>query len=134
MDFPLFAAAGIAVVRVDMGGSGRLARRRVYKRTSRYAVEIIAWIAAQAWSNGEVGMVGSSWGGGNSTRVAALKPPALTAVIAASCSIDRCSDALRYKGGAHCSTNLSRAASMLGGISLLPDPQIVSERWRDMWR
>ena len=39
-------------------------------------VEIIAWIAAQPWCTGAVGMMGISWGGFNSLQVAACRPPA----------------------------------------------------------
>ena len=38
-------------------------------RTTR--VEVIAWLAAQPWCSGTVGMMGISWGGFNALQVAA---------------------------------------------------------------
>ena len=43
--------------------------------------EIMAWIAAQPWCSGDVGMCGHSWGGINSLMMAFLKPPALKVTI-----------------------------------------------------
>ena len=45
------------------------------------AVEVIAWLAAQPWCTGRVGMMGNSWGGFNALQVAARRPPALGAII-----------------------------------------------------
>ena len=45
------------------------------------ACEVIAWAAAQPWCTGKVGMMGISWGGFNALQVAALRPPALKAIV-----------------------------------------------------
>ena len=42
--------------------------------------DTIEWIAAQPWSNGKVGMVGSSFAGLVQTRAALLRPPHLTTI------------------------------------------------------
>ncbi|MBI5877893.1 MAG: CocE/NonD family hydrolase [Chloroflexi bacterium] len=42
--------------------------------------DTIEWIAAQAWSNGKTGMVGSSFPGLTQTRAALHRPPHLTAI------------------------------------------------------
>ena len=44
-------------------------------------VELIAWLAAQPWCNGAVGMMGISWGGFNGLQIAARRPPALKAIV-----------------------------------------------------
>lgn len=41
-----------------------------------------AWLARQPWSNGNVGMLGISWGGFNSIQMAMRRPPALKAILA----------------------------------------------------
>jgi putative CocE/NonD family hydrolase len=82
--YPVFAAAGIAGVRVDIRGCGESDGVIDGEYTAREladAVEVIEWIAAQGWSNGNVGMMGISWGGFNALQVAALNPPALNEVI-----------------------------------------------------
>ncbi|MFS8110643.1 CocE/NonD family hydrolase [Rhizobium jaguaris] len=134
--YPVFAAAGIAGVRVDIRGSGEsdgVIDGEYTELELANACELIAWIAAQPWSNGSVGMMGISWGGFNSLQVAALRPPALKAVISIASTVDRYNDDIHYKNGCHLSAQLSWAATMLGYQSRSPDPDIVGDRWKDMW-
>lgn len=134
--YPVFAGAGIAGVRVDIRGSGEsddVIDGEYTPRELSDACEVIAWIAEQPWSNGSVGMMGISWGGFNCLQVAALKPPALKAVISIASSVDRYADDIHYKGGCHLSAQLSWAATMLAYQSRSPDPAIVGEAWREMW-
>lgn len=134
--YPVFAKAGIAGVRVDIRGSGEsdgVIDGEYTPLELANAVELIEWIAAQPWSNGSVGMMGISWGGFNCLQVAALKPPALKAVISIASTVDRYNDDIHYKNGTHLSAQLSWAATMLAYQSRSPDPEIVGDRWREMW-
>ncbi|MCG6115891.1 MAG: CocE/NonD family hydrolase [Mesorhizobium sp.] len=134
--YPSFAAAGIAGVRVDIRGSGEsegVIDGEYTPRELSDAVEVIEWITAQPWSNGNVGMMGISWGGFNCLQVAALKPPALKAVISIASTVDRYNDDIHYKNGTHLSAQLSWAATMLAYQSRPPDPEIVGDAWLDMW-
>lgn len=134
--YPLFAAAGIAGVRVDMRGSGEsdgVIDGEYTERELADGCEVIAWIASRDWSNGAVGMMGISWGGFNSLQIAALRPPALKAVISLSTTVDRYNDDIHYKNGTHLSAQMSWAATMLAYQTRAPDPDLVGERWRDMW-
>ena len=69
-------------------------------------LEVIAWIAAQPWCSGGVGMTGISWGGFNSLQVAARRPPALKAIITLMSTDDRYADDVHYKGGCVLGTDL----------------------------
>ncbi|SCW61737.1 hypothetical protein SAMN02927900_03166 [Rhizobium mongolense subsp. loessense] len=134
--YPVFAAAGIAGVRVDIRGSGEsddVIDGEYTELELANACELIDWIAAQPWSNGSVGMMGISWGGFNSLQVAALRPPALKAIISIASTVDRFNDDIHYKNGCHLSAQLSWAATMLGYQSRPPDPAIVGDRWKEMW-
>ncbi|HEY9539129.1 MAG TPA: CocE/NonD family hydrolase, partial [Kiloniellaceae bacterium] len=134
--YPVFAAAGYAGVRVDMRGSGEsegVLDDEYSPRELADACAVIAWIAAQSWCSGAVGMMGISWGGFNSLQVAALAPPALKAAISLASTVDRFADDIHFKGGAQLSANLSWAATMLAYQSRPPDPALVGERWRDIW-
>ena len=134
--YPVFATAGIAGVRVDIRGSGEsegVIDGEYTPRELSDGCEIIEWIAAQPWSNGKVGMMGISWGGFNCLQVAALKPPALKAVISIASTVDRYNDDIHYKNGCHLSAQLSWAATMLAYQSRSPDPELVGEGWREMW-
>ena len=134
--YPVFAAAGIAGVRVDIRGSGEsegVIDGEYTELELANACELIQWIAAQPWSNGKVGMMGISWGGFNALQVAARRPPALKAVISIASTTDRYNDDIHYKNGCHLSAQLSWAATMLAYQSRAPDPEIVGERWKAMW-
>ncbi len=134
--YPGFAAAGYVGVRVDLRGSGDSEgsfEDEYSPQELSDASEVIAWIAEQAWCNGSVGMMGISWGGFNSLQVAALKPPALKAVVALSTTVDRFHDDIHYKGGAQLSSQHFWSSNMLSYLSRPLDPAVVGEAWRERW-
>ena len=133
---PYFAGHGYASIRVDMRGNGDsegLMLDEYAKQEQDDALEVIAWLAAQPWCNGKVGMFGISWGGFNALQVAARKPPALKAIITICSTDDRYEDDVHYKGGTVINEMLGWAATMLAYSSRPPDPLIVGDRWREMW-
>jgi uncharacterized protein len=134
---PYLAGSGIASIRVDIRGTGdsdgELADEYL-PQEQKDACEIIAWIAAQDWSNGNVGMTGISWGGFNSLQVAARRPPALKAIIPLCASDDRYADDIHYMGGALITEQEMWSNFMLVKKAMPPDPQIVGSIWREMWR
>ena len=134
--YPAFADAGIAGVRVDIRGCGEsegVIDGEYTERELADACAVIAWIAAQPWSNGSVGMMGISWGGFNCLQTAALRPPALKAVISIASTVDRYNDDIHYKDGCHLGAQLSWAGTMQGYQTRPPDPAIVGDAWREMW-
>ena len=78
-------------------------------------------------------MMGISWGGFNALQVAARRPPSLGAVVTVSFTDDRYADDVHYMGGCLLTDNLSWASTMFAYNSCPPDPEVVGERWRDMW-
>jgi putative CocE/NonD family hydrolase len=131
-----FAGHGYATLRVDLRGSGDSdgVLTDEYTRIEHEdALELIAWIAEQPWCDGAVGMFGISWGGFNALQVAARRPPALKAIITLCSSDDRYADDAHYMGGCLLNENLQWGAVLMSYNALPPDPDIVGERWRDMW-
>ncbi|MGF1553978.1 MAG: CocE/NonD family hydrolase [Paracoccaceae bacterium] len=132
-----FAAHGYAGVRVDMRGSGDsdgVLADEYLPREIEDGREILAWIAAQDWCSGKVGLFGLSWGGFNGLQLAATRPPELGAVITVCSSDDRYADDVHYMGGCLLTDNLSWAGNMFAFNSSPPDPEVVGEgRWRAMW-
>jgi putative CocE/NonD family hydrolase len=131
-----FAAHGYAAVRVDVRGSGDSEGVLTDEYTLEEhddAVEIIDWLTRQPWCDGSVGMMGISWGGFNALQVAALRPPALKAVITLCSTDDRYADDAHYMGGCMLNENVQWGAILMTYNALPPDPQIVGERWREMW-
>ncbi len=134
---PYLAGHGYACVRVDMRGNGDsdgLMADEYTQQEQDDAVEVIAWLARQTWCSGLVGMFGISWGGFNALQVAALRPPALKAIITICSTDDRYEDDIHYKGGTLLNENLGWAATMLSYSSRPPDPKIVGTKWRKMWK
>ncbi len=130
------AGHGYVCIRVDMRGSGDsdgVLTDEYTQQEQEDAVDAIAWLAEQAWCDGKVGMFGISWGGFNSLQVAAKQPPALKAIISLCSSDDLYADNMHYMGGCLLGDNLSEATVMFAFNTLPPDPQIVGDRWRDMW-
>ncbi len=136
MTHPYFAAHGYACIRVDMRGNGEsdgLMFDEYLKQEQDDALEVIDWITGQAWCSGQVGMIGISWGGFNGLQVAALRPPALKAVVSICSTDDRYADDVHYMGGCLLNCNLSWATNMMAYSVRPPDPLLVGEKWRDIW-
>src|SRR5262249_37316651 len=93
----------------------------------------IAWIAAQKWCSGAVGMMGKSWGGFNGLQIAALRPPALKAIITVCSTADRYTDDEHYVGGQFLTDNCGWGALFFSVCAQPPDPALVGEAWRQMW-
>ncbi|MGP1395453.1 MAG: CocE/NonD family hydrolase [Inquilinaceae bacterium] len=132
-----FASHGHAAVRVDVRGSGDsdgVLTDEYSAQELEDAVAIIAWLADQPWCSGSVGMMGISWGGFNSLQVAALRPPALKAVITLCSTDDRYADDAHYMGGCLLNENMQWGAILMTYCAYPPDPAIVGDRWRAMWR
>lgn len=133
-----FAGQGYAAIRVDMRGAGDsdglLKDEYLQVHELDDAVEVIAWLADQPWCSGAVGMMGKSWGGFNALQVAALQPPALKAVITVCSTDDRYADDIHFMGGCVLNDNIWWGSTMLAFNSRPPDPEIVGERWLDMWK
>ncbi|MBF2759575.1 MAG: CocE/NonD family hydrolase [Ectothiorhodospiraceae bacterium AqS1] len=135
---PLFAAAGYAAIRVDQRGSGDSegVMTDEYTHTeTQDGVDVIAWIAAQDWCDGNVGMFGKSWGAYNSFQVAARRPPALKAIAPVMGTDDRWLEDIHFYGGVLASDNFWWGSIMQLYNAMPPDPEIVGEeRWRGMWK
>ena len=131
-----FAGHGYASVRVDIRGTGDsdgLIADEYMKQEQDDALEVIAWLAAQPWCSGQVGMYGISWGGFNGLQVAARRPPALKAIITVGSTDDRYATDVHYMGGCMTKDNPDWGAVMFSHVSTPPDPEIVGPRWREMW-
>jgi predicted acyl esterase len=131
-----FAGHGYATLRIDIRGSGDsdgLFDDEYSPQEQADCVEAIAWIAAQPWCSGKVGMWGISWGGFNALQVAAHRPPALKAIITVCSTDDRYGDDTHYMGGCLLLGNLNWGANMFAIASKPPDPDVVGADWRRIW-
>lgn len=130
------AKAGIAFVRLDVRGSGDSQG----VMTDEYSEaelgdceEAIAWIAAQGWCTGAVGMRGMSWGGINTLQVAARRPRALKAIMPMASCDRRYTDDAHYIGGTLGLTNFQWGVLFKKVMAGPPDPAVFGEGWRAAW-
>ena len=133
---PYFAGHGYAAIRVDMRGNGDstgLMFDEYARQEQDDALQVIDWLCRQTWCDGNVGMIGISWGGFNGLQVAARQPEALKAVITLCSTDDRYADDIHYKGGALLNENLGWGGVMLSFSSRPPDPLLLGESWRQNW-
>ena len=128
---------GYAACRLDIRGTGSSEGSATGEYTAEELedlTEVIAWLADRPWSNGNVGMFGTSWSGFNSLQVAMLRPPALKAICSIFASDDRYADDVHYYGGALKQLDLADWPTYMDAINVLPpDPRVCGEGWRDAW-
>ena len=133
---PYFAGHGYACVRVDMRGSGDsegVLLGEYLKQEQDDGLEILAWIAAQSWCTGSIGMIGISWGGFNGLQMAARRPKELKAVISLCSTDDRYNDDIHFMGGCLLVDKLAWGSTMFAINATPPDPALVGDKWRDLW-
>ncbi len=131
-----FAQHGYIGVRVDLRGSGDsegVLTDEYLQQELDDGVEVIRWLAQQPWCDGNVGMIGISWGGFNGLQIAAMQPPELGAVVSVCSTDDRYADDVHYMGGCMIGDNISWASVMFAFNSLPPDPELVGNQWRELW-
>ena len=135
---PWFAGHGYVCIRTDMRGNGEsegLMRDEYSPQELADAEEIIHWAAAQPWCNGNVGMMGISWGGFNALQLAYRQPEPLKAIVTVCSTVDRYADDIHYKGGCLLGENFGWASNMLSYSSRPPDPALVGDnKWKSMWK
>jgi len=133
----LASEGGFVVCRVDLRGTGSSdgdATDEYPEAEQQDLAEVIAWLAAQPWSNGRVGMFGTSYSGFNSIQMACEQPPALHAICAIYATDDRYTDDVHYMGGALRAIDLVDYCHYMTPMSALPPvPAVYGDGWREAW-
>jgi putative CocE/NonD family hydrolase len=134
---PYFAEHGYASLRIDIRGSGSsdgVIHDEYSEREQQDVCEALAWVAAQPWSTGSVGMIGISWGGFAALQAAARRPLELKAVVVVCASADRYGADVKYRGGALLGCELLPWSTTMLAMSIRPpDPSLAGEHWRELW-
>ena len=131
----VFAANGYACVRVDIAGTGDSEGQFDDEYSEQELSDgeaVLTWIAAQDWCDGNVGMIGISWGGFNGLQLAYRRPPELKAVVSIASTADRYADDIHFMGGCLLSDNANWAAQMFAYLSRPADPALRPD-WREDW-
>jgi predicted acyl esterase len=127
-----------AVARIDVRGTGSSpgdALDEYQEAEQRDLPDAIAWIAEQEWSDGQVGMFGTSYSGFNSLQIAAERPPALKAICAIFATDDRWTDDVHWRGGALKLVDLVDYPAYMTPMCVLPPvPAVWGDGWKDEWQ
>jgi hypothetical protein len=135
--YDYFAERGYAMVAYDARGTGNSGgyTQGMYSDEERQdGYDMVEWIAAQSWCNGNVGMWGISYGGVDTWQVAMIHPPHLKAIIVRAGTDDIYTD-WAYPGG------VPRGFWMYGAYLpghlaqnfAPPDSEFSGEKWADVW-
>ncbi len=127
-----------AVARLDVrgtGSSGGRATDEYPEQEQRDLAEVLAWLAAQPWCDGSIGMYGTSYSGFNSLQMACERPPELKAVIAIYATDDRHTDDVHYMGGLRKWIDLVDYCHYMTPMNALPPvPAVFGPGWRNEWK
>jgi uncharacterized protein len=120
-----FVRRGYITARVDIRGTGASEGvppdREYSDQEQQDGLEVIDWLSKQPWSNGNVGMMGISWGGFNAIQMARLHPPALKAIIAACATEELFHDDIHYIDGLMHADEYELAMDLELGLTRSPD-------------
>jgi len=139
-DYPIysyFVRRGYVCARVDIRGFGTsegVPTDREYSEQEQLdGLQIIAWLAHQPWSTGNVGMMGISWSGFNSLQMAMRHAPELKAIIAVAATSELFHDDVHYMDGmAHVDEfelNMDMAPGMTGAPDYTLDERVLGPRF-----
>ncbi len=120
-----FVRRGYVTARVDIRGTGASEGvppdREYSDQEQKDGLAVIDWLSKQPWSNGNVGMMGISWGGFNAIQMARLHPPALKAIIAMCATEDLFHDDIHYIDGLMHADEYEIGMDLQLGMTRAPD-------------
>jgi predicted acyl esterase len=139
-DYPkhaYFARRGYVSVRVDIRGfgasEGAPPEREYSEQEQVDGEQVIAWLAHQSWSNGNVGMFGISWGGFTALQMAMRHAPRLKAILATDATAELFHDDVHYIDGiAHIDEfelNMDMAEGWTGAPDYTLDEKVLGPRF-----
>ncbi len=130
------SAGGYAGVTFDVRGTGDSGgwNDSLYSDAERQdGYDMIEWIAAQPWCNGNVGMYGISYGAVVSLQMAMAAPPHLKAIIARSGSDDPYTEWTNPGGQPRTYMYECYGPIMTAFNFSPPDPEVVGAQWAALW-
>jgi predicted acyl esterase len=128
---------GYAVCRVDLRGTGSSSGHALDEyqpAEQRDLAELMRWLAAQDWCDGQIGMWGTSYSGFNSLQMACEQPPELKAICAIYATDDRWTDDVHWRGGALRLVDQVDYNHYMTPMCVLPPvPAVFGDGWETEW-
>ena len=117
------------------GSSGGDALDEYQPDEQRDLAEVMRWLAAQDWCDGQVGMWGTSYSGFNSLQMACEQPPELKAICAIYATDDRWTDDVHWRGAALRLVDLVDYDHYMTPMNVLPPvPAVWGDDWEEEWK
>ena len=134
---PYLAERGYVIAQFDVRGTGNSSgwSKDIYSAGERQdGYDMVEWIAAQSWCNGNVGMIGKSYSAVVQWQVAVQAPPHLKAIIVRSAN-DNVYTEWTYPGGVLRPYMFDSYSALMNTYNFSPpDPDIVGEKWSEIWQ
>src|SRR5262245_46046735 len=130
-----FAERGFIGVRLDVRGTGSsegVNTDEYMPVEQKDAFDAVEWCAKQLWSNGRLGMFGTSYGGCTCIQVAMHRPPHLKAIVPMYATDDRYTDDCHYTPGGSMRMYYdvgTYGGSMVAINALPPVAEYVGPKW-----
>jgi hypothetical protein len=125
-----------AVCRIDLRGTGSsegVARGEYLPQEQDDLCEVIAWLTAQDWCTGAVGMFGASYSGFAAIQTAMRRPPALQAIVPMYATDDRYTDDIHFGGGIRKALEFVGYPLFMASMNALPPVPSLVPDWRERW-
>jgi hypothetical protein len=135
-----FAERGFIGVRLDVRGTGSsegVNTDEYMPIEQQDGFDAVEWCAKQSWSNGNVGMFGTSYGGFTCIQVAMHRPPNLKAIVPMYATDDRYTDDCHYTPGGNMRMYYdvgTYGGSMVAMNALPPLEEYAGPRWAMLWK
>jgi putative CocE/NonD family hydrolase len=135
-----FAERGFIGVRLDVRGTGSsegINTDEYMPVEQKDGFDAVEWCAKQPWSNGRVGMFGTSYGGFTCIQVAMHRPPHLKAIVPMYATDDRYTDDCHYTPGGNMRIYYdvgTYGGSMVAMNALPPVAEYVGPKWAELWK
>ena len=135
--YPYFASHGYVFVNVDIRGTGDsegVNTSPTSPEEVRDGLEVIRWCARQPWCDGSVGMIGISYTAGVCYDAARHAPEELKASVVCQMCSDWY-DGMACPGGTPRPFVYENYAPLMAAYNFAPpDPDLLGERWSEVWR
>ena len=130
--YSYFVRNGYVVVRVDIRGTGNSEGATIPYEYSDIELDdgeiVIDWLSKQAWSSGNVGMFGISWGGFNGIQMALRQPPALKTFISLMATEKLYQEDVHYMDGIIHTDSWMMSNDLYNALPGAPD-FVLDEEW-----
>ncbi len=129
-DPPFLVSHGYALVVADLRGTGKSGgdyRGWMSKQEAEDGYDLIEWVAAQPWCDGNVGMSGISYFGTIQLSVAAEQPPHLKAIMPWNAPADFYRESTHHGGILQVFFDMLYSRYISGGVSVMAEDKTSDE-------